>query len=388
MNIEPSFGLDISVFEAVLDQGSPQARITLARQLAGLLADTDAPAAERQQVIPVVLKLAVDPVRDVREALVFELLFITDLHADVVFSIIADDDDIAIPFLRVTPALTHWHMLAVLRVGDEHRQVTIAKRGDLSAEAAAYIIQSGPLATCLALFENDCVQFDNNDYHVFYNRFGQSAEMVELLLAKKDLPLEIRFLQAKRASNRMHQLMAERGWVAANDAAELVVDAEETAILRILIEATSAELATSIRFLAAKNMLTPSIIIRAASLGEMVVVEWALAHLAGVSPQRAKDMMYGGGLIGVRSLLNKSGLPQSCHGLLRAACEVVCDAQDEGLPLDSGTFGRRLLEALMTRYENMQTAERAKQLEFVGRFAEDRVRTIAKRLKADMVRAA
>ena len=98
--------------------------------------------------------------------------------------------------------------------------------------------------------------------------------------------------------------------------------------------------------------------------------------------------MFGRGLMGLKSLHSKSGLPRSCYGLLQAACDVMKDAREEGFPLDPEGFGRRLIEALMTRYENMQTAERTKNLEFIGRFAEDRVRTIAKRLRADMVRAA
>jgi hypothetical protein len=42
----------------------------------------------------------------------------------------------------------------------------------------------------------------------------------------------------------------------------------------------------------------------------------------------------------------------------------------------------------MTRYENLGPSECAKNLDFMGRFAEDRVKIIARRLKADMLRAA
>jgi hypothetical protein len=182
--------------------------------------------------------------------------------------------------------------------------------------------------------------------------------------------------------------MAEKGWIAANDAADLVADAEDTAILRILVEASNQELAQAIPFLVSKNMLIPSIILRAAAIGEMKVVQWSLAHLSNVTLARAQELMFGRGFVGLKSLLNKSGLPQSCYGLLQAACDVVKDAREEKLPLDPEAFGRRLIEALMTRYENMQTSERTKNLEFIGRFAEDRVRKIAMRLRADMVRAA
>jgi uncharacterized protein (DUF2336 family) len=381
-------GLDVSILAAVLDVGDVEARITLGRQLATLLADDEAPFLEREQVVPIVLKLTVDPSRQVRSVLASELVSEPKLHQDIVFSIIADDDDISLPFLSKTPALNAWHMMAILRVGDEARQATVARRKDITAEAAAYIIKSSPMPTAVALFENAAVQLEPADHHVLYQRFGQAPEIVERLLASADLPLDIRITQAKRTASRMRQLMAEKGWIAANDATELVADAEETAILRILIDAEPIERARATAFLAAKNMLTPALIVRSASTGEMGVVEAVLAHLSGNTCTRAAEMMYSRSALGFKSIFNKSGLPQSCFGILKASCEVRNEAKAEGLPLDSESFGRRVLEALMTRYEYMGSADRARQIEYLGRYGQDRIRKIAKRLKADLVRAA
>ena len=74
--------------------------------------------------------------------------------------------------------------------------------------------------------------------------------------------------------------MAERGWVPANDAAEMVADAEERAILQILDGANDKELPQLIIFMTSRSMLTASIVMRAACLGHMRLVEAAMAHLA------------------------------------------------------------------------------------------------------------
>ncbi len=388
MRIEPKPSLDTSLFYEIIEEGDSVARIKLAVQMAAFVANDENSEGERNQVVPVILKLCVDPVKEVRQTLVNGFAGVTNLHPDIVFSILADDDEIALPFLDTTPALNHWHMLAVLRVGDELRQAAIARRPDISDEALAHILKIGSRELCQILFGNPSARLDDAGYHLLYDRFGQVPEIVDLLLSRSDLPLDIRILQAKRASNRMHQLMAEKSWIPANDAAELVADAEETAILRILVDASNQELARAIPFLVSRNMLVASIIVRSAAIGEMRVVQWSLAHLAGVSLARAHELMYGRGFLGFKSLHGKSGLPQSCYGILQAACDVAKDGDSEGIELDPEKFGRRLIEALMTRYENMQTAERAKNLEFIGRFAEDRVRQIAKRLKADIAKAA
>ena len=385
---EPSLGLDTNIFLQVIDGGSAEQRLALAAQLADFLARDDVARAERDQIVPVVLKLAVDPAADVRRVLAAGLAAVRDLHADIVFSIISDDDPIALPFLAATPSLNHWHMLAILRVGDEARQASVVLRPDISPEAVDYVVKSTPLAVCLLLFENNAITLSDEQYHTLYSRFGHAGDMTERLLARSGLPLDIRIMQAKRASNRMHQLMAERGWVPANDAAELVADAEETAVLRILVEASDEELSRLMVFLVSKAMLTPSIIVRAACLGEMHVVESALAHLAGLPVARARDLMRGKGLTGFKGLHAKSGLPQSCFWILQAACDVTADEAEEGITLDAEDFGRRVIEALMTRYETLPLKERTRHLEFVGRFAADRARIIARRLKADLVRAA
>jgi plasmid stabilization system protein ParE len=42
----------------------------------------------------------------------------------------------------------------------------------------------------------------------------------------------------------------------------------------------------------------------------------------------------------------------------------------------------------MTRYEELSAADRARQIEYLGRFGDEQVRRIARRLKTDLARAA
>jgi uncharacterized protein (DUF2336 family) len=386
MQVESVTGLDVTVLEAVIETGGVSARIALARQLCTLIAAEDTPDTEREAVLPVALKLAVDEERAVRAVIAEELSTVATVHPDLLFCVIAGEDELALPFLKITSALNPWHMLAVLRVGDEARQCTVASRHDITAEAAAHIIKSSAVPVVLAMMDNAMVKLETADMHALYGRLGQSGPLVDRLLALPNLPLDIRITQAKRAASRMRQLMAERSWLPANDASELVADAEDGAVLQVLANAPVEELLRAISFLATKNLLTPALIIRAACLGEMRVVEASLAHLAGYAPQKAASIIYGRG--GMKSMVSKCGLPASCAGILQAYADVVLEAREEGLNLGRESFGRRLLEALMTRYEMLAPHDRAKQIEYVGRFAEDRVRKIARQLKADIARAA
>ena len=388
MRLESTQGLDVTVLEAVLECGKPEARLALARQLAAFLADPDTPAIELEQVVPVVLKMTTDQDNSVRRVLAEELVTIPKLPQDLIFSILADENDIAIPFLNKTRALNAWHMLAILKVGDEVRQAAVARRADLTPEACAYVIKSGTAAAAVALLDNAAAKLCADDMHKLFARLGQAGEVVEKLLARPDLPIDLRISQAKRAAVRMRQMLAERGWLPANDAADIVADAEEGAILQLLAEAKQAERTAAFSYLVTQSMLTPSLIMRASCLGQTGVVAAALAHLTGTTPGRVFDVAQSKGATGLRPLVNRSGLPVTCLSVLAAAFEVHHGAKAEGVDLGSEQFGRRLLEVLMVRFGGMSAKDQARLIDYVGRFADDQVRKIARKLRSDMLRAA
>lgn len=380
-------GLDVSIFDMIIETGDAQARMQLVVELARLTSDAQAPESERQCVVPSLLKLASDPVKDVRRILAESLVTAGDLHGDILFSIIADEDDIALPFLAATPALDPWKMRSIARVGDASRQVALAGRPDLTDDVIQEMCTQADLTACLALFDNaDCTLSERN-CRILYARFGRVQEIIDRLLALDTLPLDIRVMQAKRASNQVHQLMAERGWVPANDAADMVADAEERAVLQILDSANEAELPPLIRFMTSRSMLTASIIMRSACAGHMRIVEATMTHLANTTPARAQDALYGGAA-GFNSLYRSSGLPSTCIGLIRAAGQVEREVRDTRRSLSTENFGRRLIEQIMTGDAGMAPSERAKYLDFIGRYSSERIRIIALRLREGLVTAA
>jgi len=380
--------LDTTVFDAVIDSGDARMRAELADQLATLTLDPAAPEAERELVVPALLKLAVDPVTAIRRNLAERLVRCDTLHADLVFAIIADSDDIALPFLAETKALGHWRMLAVAQVGDAARQMVIAQRADLSAEVVSHIAGHGNETVCTLLLDNEVAALKPDDCRRLYVRFRDNAEIVERLLERPDLPLEVRILQAKRAANRIHTLMAERGWIPANDAEAIVVDAEETTLLKILESARASELDRLIPFLCAKQMLTTSIILRAALRGRMEIVERALAYLTSSSLPKVRQKIASHGIMGLKSVISSSGLPASSFWLMRAAADLHADLAGRNKTLAPEVFSRGVVEALMTRYDVIDSAHKMRLLDMAARLTDEHTRALAKKLKSSLARAA
>ena len=384
MSEKPDIGLNTAVFDDVIETGRTMARLRLAEQLAQLACNEDAPKAERDSIIPTLLKLAVDPVSDVRRTLAKALAGCTMLHPDVLFSIVADDEDISLPFLAATPSLDAPRALAILKVGDEARRLIIAARPDLAADAVSWICDSASRNVCACLLANDKVHVTAGDYRRLYMRFREHKDIVDALLARHDLPLEVRILQARRASDNIHRLMAEKGWLAANDAEEIVADAEETTLLKILRSATEEELARLVTFVCRKSLMTPAILLRAGIAGEMKIIVHALAFLSSTSVQKLQKLVAGRNVMGLRSVCNKAGLPQDGFAILRAACDVAAENPKQ----NSAAFGLLLVEYLATRYSSLTLDDRMRLLAIVERFGDDNTRDLAHRLAGELKAAA
>ncbi len=383
---DPGFGLDAQLLMGIATTGDSARRISLARQVASFLTDPETPAHEREQVMPVARQLAADADLDVRRTLADGLAIAPDLDRDIVFTIASDEDGIALPFLAATPALDTVRMLAVLTAGDVARQAIIALRPDLACEVVDAITAELPLAVNALLLENAAVRLHPSHYYAIYHRFGEDKEILDLLLARPDLPSVLRIVQARRAATNLGTLLQHRDWMSGSAAAELVVDAEEHAVLEVLTGATAQQRTTAVSFLIDNELLTPSLIVRAACLGAMDVVSECLASLADMPLHRAREMMYGNGRF--KTLHARCGLPQSCYWTLKAACDVASDEKEDGIRLSAEEFGARLIEKLLTRYESMPAAEQPRNLTFIGRFAAEKTRRLATRLKADLQRAA
>jgi uncharacterized protein (DUF2336 family) len=383
---EPTFGLDIQVFTDIIACGDAACRTSLALQIADFIADPATPPGEREQIMPVARRLAADEDIAVRAAFAEALSDLDTLDADLLFTIASDEDEIALPFLSRTPALDPLRTLAVLRAGGESRQAAIAARPDLSQDAIDVITRELPLAVNAMLLENAEARLGPRHYRTIYQRFGAEREMLDLLLARPGLPPVIRIVQARRAAANLHRMLSERRWIPAPQAADMVAEAEETATLEVLAAAEAYDLPAAVAFLIDKDLLTPSLIVRAACQGAMHVVAECLAGLSGLSLRRVEERMYETGKF--RALHERCGLPQGCYWTLQAACDVAADEQEEGMRLSADEFGAGILEQLLTRYEAMPLAEQPRHLDFVGRYAAENARQLAAQLKADLQQAA
>ena len=352
-------GLDISIFAMVLDKGDPSARLSLARELGGLVTHGLATPDELAAVQPLLARLASDPARGVREEVAEMLAGALHLSDSVVFTIIADEMDISVPFLAEARALRGPTLMAALRLVDPERQAVLVARADISPEACKFIAAQGAVLGVLALLENDEARLDADDYKNIAHRHGADAEICEALLAHPALPAVARARLAGQLAQRLADGLAESPLLPINRTRDLLLEARENALAQLALISPKAEWQELAAFLLGRDEITPSLMIRLSAVGAMGFAELALSMVGRVSIKASP-----------KKLVRAAGLPEMAGKIIEEALELYRQAEPPGQG-----FCHRLIEklALGTAPE----AVKAELLALLGEAADQQARQMA-----------
>ena len=167
----------------------------------------------------------------------------------------------------------------------------------------------------------------------------------------------------------------------AGEAEERINETEERVLLRLLLAVEDRALERLISFMSSRDMLTPSIMLRAACSGHMRIVEQALAWLAAMPGKRVDGRS-------LKAIHAAARIPEDCYPVMRAAFAVAAEARSESEWPSEEQFGRRLVEAILIWQAGAEPLQGAKMLDLVGQFADDRTRALANRLKAGVAAVA
>jgi hypothetical protein len=209
--------------------------------------------------------------RDVREILARELLANASLGADVVFAIVADDDDLALPFIKANPSFNCQVQCAVLQVGDQKRCSALASRADISPAAVRRIVNDGlrPKPP-FALLNNEHVRLGTGYCRKLYNRFHDQPKVCAVLMEAPYLPPEIALVHNQRTADEMRRTAKLQGWVADFRSDDYISDNEELTALRILDSVCEdGKLQNIVALMSTRGMLTTSLLLRAGIQGKM-----------------------------------------------------------------------------------------------------------------------
>ena len=380
MSAESIDAYEIACLEVGIENASPQQRIAAGRAIVKLLQSSNLPDDGQVVLSNLLLKLTVDPVATVRKEIVNSIKNLRGLSEDLVFSIISDDDELALPFLAVTKSLNKRMMVAIAKVGDAARKTVIAARGDCPAEAADILIANAPAEIVVELLSNPEIQLSAEQYEKIIERHGSERSVCAQLTKRADLPAPMKVMMARAVSEEMRTKVETADMASTLKSQRMIDVAEEEAILQISATTKPVERARLVSYLCDRELLTPSLLLRAACCGEMAFVESALSLLSGLPILRVRNLMYAQGAMSLRAVHSRANLPRVLFDPLRIASDVERERQATDKPKSRDHFGKHLVEAIVTKYESFSPERRSELLQLMQSYGSARTRELAAHL--------
>lgn len=338
----------------LLADPSPEARADMAAKVAREFQRGQLSGDERRIAEEIVRVMARDAVLRVRQALAEHLKESRDLPSDVAMQLARDVDVVAMPVLRYSSVLTDDDLVMLVKESTSAKLVAIAHRPTVSETVSDAVVAAADPQAIVALVGNDGAVIAEPALHTVLSRHGGNAELDETMARRQKLPITILERLVAEASDRLRQVLIERHDLPERLASDLVFQTRERATVGLMsARSPASEALELVAHLKQAGRLTPSIILRALCLGDLAFVEAAFATLAQIPVHNARLLIHDAGPLGFKSLYDHAGLPKALSHAFRVALEVARDTPLDGGDRDRERQRRRMIERILTQFEDV-----------------------------------
>ncbi|WP_132251431.1 DUF2336 domain-containing protein [Methylobacterium segetis] len=298
----------------------------------------------------------------------------------LVVTLAADQPEIAALVLARSPILTDADLVDAAAMGCEAVRCVIAGRHHLTHAVAGALAEIGGPETLARLAANPTARITTGRLLRMVARHGDDATLREALLARADLPLEVRHAVAGRLAETLSGFVTACGWLSPERGERMTREARERALLELCAGAGAAALARVVQHLRASGQLNAGLVLRAVLSGQMAFAETALADLAGLDRARVAGLVrsargYGG-------LHLRAGLPEALLPAFSAALSAWREAETGATSLSGAGLSRRMIERALTACEDMPFSEMQAVTALLARYeaeaARDEARAVAR----------
>jgi uncharacterized protein (DUF2336 family) len=141
-----------------------------------------------------------------------------------------------------------------------------------------------------------------------------------------------------------------------DQAADLVMQARERATVALLPPGSKgADVVDLARQLRDHQRLTASLILRALCMGDLGFFEASLAVLTNTPIVNTRMLIHDEGKLGLQTLYSRANLPTALYPAFRTALDMVRSAEYDGGEKDRERFASKVIERVLTQYEDMDS---------------------------------
>ena len=350
----------------LLAEPSAPVRADVAGKLASGIEAADLSESELLAAQDILRILAQDVAVAVRCVLSHNLRRATRLPHDVAVRLANDVEDVALPILECSPILTEADLVAVIRQGSPRKQVTIARRPDVSEPVADALVAEAPEPAIVALMENASARIGAASLDKALDRFAGSESVKEGMARRAALPVAVTERLVAMVSDQLREFLVAHHDLPAAQATDIVLQTRDRVTLNLSHGSSAADLLVLTAQMHSQARLTPFLVWRALSLGDMAFFEAAMATLAGVPIGNARILIHDAGPAGLTSLYETSGLPARMFPAVRAAVDVLREVQFDGGARDHERYRSRVIARILTQFEEFPAEDLDYMLEKLG----------------------
>lgn len=307
---------------------------------------------ERALARDIVAALARDAETQVRRALAENLKDNPDLPRDLALRLARDTAEVAAPILAASPVFSDADLVELLRAVPEAHQEAIASRASVSAEVSTVLVERGTEKAVARLMANPGADVPDPAYSRALERFPDSGLIGQAMAGRAHLPLAVAERLIALVTEAMREKLVKEYKIAPELAADLLMQSRERVLIGLIQQDGGQTDARALaQELKRQGRLTPSLILRALSGGDIDFFEQAVAAMAGVPVINAHVLLHDPGRRGLVALCRQAGLNDDALPLIESALWVAEQDMLDGGPDDRARFVERVIERLLTLRE-------------------------------------
>lgn len=344
--------------ERLLTEPSDTVRAEVAVKVASQYENVELTDRQRELAQDILGFMVHDAAVLVRESLSKSLSALPGAPRDIVRILARDIDEVAAPILEESPVLTDADLIDIIVKGSAAKQVAIAGRATVSAPVSEALVNTDNRRAVVRLVGNDGAEIADDTMSKVVDRYGDDESIAAPLVRRGDLPVTMIERLVTMVSDRLRTYLIEQHDISEEVAARLIDESRERATVNLVdSNARADDMPHLVRQLAGNGRLTPSLILRAACLGEMLFVEAAMAYLTGLPEQKVWRLVHDEGPLGFRAIYSRAGLPEVFYPAFRVALDIYHELQEAHLDLGRPAFRARMVERVLTQYQGMETKD-------------------------------
>lgn len=343
--------LQTSDVQALALDPSPENRERTAIKLAEVFKARALDAGASGMVEEILRVFAHDAAVRVRKAVSEQLQHEHDLPADIALALARDVNDVAVPVLRFSRALSDTDLASLAESEGQDKLCAMAMRFDIGPVLSDALIDHGDEQTVAVLMANAGSQPTEAGLLTALERFADSDQVQRPMAQRESVPPAVLVRMIALVSDHVLAELSRRRDLPPDLAADIIAQAEERAFVNLSGEL--ADPSEMVMHLANANRLQPNLIVRALLSGDFAFFEAAMAHIGNIDIEVARSLIHDAGTLGVKELCRKMEMPTRSVELIVAAISTAKDLGFQDCETDRERFQGRMIERMLTHFDGL-----------------------------------